>query len=248
MAEGLLTDTVDNSSQTSGETTDIFASVPREVRFSADGNDKLARFAEGGNTALATSYLELEKMDSGKIKMPTNESSSEELSAFYQKLPGNMKAPDSIEGYGQLEGDNIPEGDKAYFNAMANAALESGMSVDRFQNIVKANNDYVDAKITADTVLTEETLQREWLGDYDKNIEIVERIFRETDGGDEAKKWFNASGGGRNAETIKWLLEIGKSTLDDTYVKGEQVKEEVDDESEEGIKAKAYFAKHNIAV
>lgn len=222
--DGLLT--ADNP-PAGGESTDIFASVPKEVRFSADGNDKLARFTDAGS--LAQSYLEMEKMSSGKVKMPTDESSTEDVSAFYQKLPSKFRAPDTVEGYGQLEGENVSDGDKAYYGAIANAAHAKGIPTEALQGVIQAHNDFQEAKITADTNLTEETLQKEWVGDYKGNIEIIERVFREAEGGADFKAWFNSVGGGRNVTALKWVLEQGKATLDDTLVKGEKVQEKVDD-------------------
>ncbi len=256
-SEGLLS--AENSSQASGENTDIFASVPREARFSADGNDKLARFSDA--TSLANSYLEMEKMASGKIKMPTDASTPEEVSAFYQKLPGNMRAPETVEGYGQLEGENVPEGDKAYFGVIANAAHAKGVPTEALQGIIQAHNDFQEAKITADTNTTEETLQKEWVGDYKGNIEIIERVFRETEGGADFKAWFNSVGGGRNTEALKWVLEQGKTTLDDTFVKGEKTEEKTDDytpkypkspemyrngDDEDSVQGRAWHAKNGF--
>ena len=262
MTEGLLEST-DNSSQTGGEeTTDIFASVPREVRFSADGNDKLARFKDKTIVDVATSFLEVEKMSSGQAKLPTDESSAEDVSAFYQKLPSKFRAPDTVEGYGQLEGENITDSDKAYFGAIANAAHAKGIPAESLQGMIQAHNDYQDAKITADTNATEEALQKEWVGDYKGNIEIIERVFREMPeeiDGKEFKAWFNSVGGGRSAVAMKAILAIGKTTLDDKFVKGERVQEKVDDytpkyinspeqyrndPTEEGAKARTWFEKN----
>lgn len=254
--EGLLT--ADNS-PASGEATDVFASVPRDVRFSADGNDKLARFNGKTIADVATSFLEVEKMSSGKAKLLTDESSTEDVSAFYQKLPAKFRAPDTVEGYGQLEGDNVSDGDKAYFGAIANAAHAKGIPTESLQGIIQAHNDFQDAKITADTNTTEETLQKEWVGDYKGNIEIIERVFREGADGNEFKAWFNSVGGGRSVVAMKAMLEIGKSTLDDKFEKGEPVPEEKDDyapkytnspeqyrndPTDEGIKARAWFEKN----
>jgi hypothetical protein len=128
---------------------------------------------------------------------------------------------------------------------------------------VAAHNEYQEAKANSETNATEELLQGEWAGDYAKNIEIVERVFRETEGGTDFKAWFNSVGGGRNAQALKWVLEQGKTTMDDTFIKGDKVTPSGDeyvptyanspsmyknDESEEGVKARAYFASKGIDV
>jgi len=260
--DGLLTGADDSASIAEGSA-DIFASVPREVRFSNDGNDKLARFKDN-NTLLATSYLEQEKMNSGRVNMLTDESTDEDVSAFYQKLPEKYRAPDTAEGYGQLEGENVPESDKAYFSVMTNAALANNMPPDAFNGLMKAHTEYMNAKITSDTNMTEEALQKEWVGDYDKNIEIVERVFREAPEGVDGtafKSWFNSVGGGRNEVAMKAMLAIGKSTLDDNYVEGDRVPEKLDDykpqytsspemyrngDDEESVKGRAWHTKQGF--
>ncbi len=256
--DGLLT--ADNPASTGEAVTDIFASVPREVRFSADGNDKLARF-KNDPVLLGTSYLEVQKMTSGQAKLPSDEFYAEDISTFYQKMPAKFRAQDTVEGYGQLEGE-VSDSDKAYFGAIANAAHAKGIPTEALQGVIQAHNDYQEAKITADTNTTEETLQKEWVGDYKGNIEMIERVFREMPegvDGNEFKAWFNSVGGGRSVVAMKALLSIGKTTLDDKFEKGERVEEKVDDykpkysnspeqyrndETEEGTKARAWFTKN----
>ncbi len=196
--------------------------------------------------------------------MPTDESTPEDISAFYQKLPAKFRAPDTVEGYGQLEGEGVTDGDKAYYGAIANAAHAKGIPTEALQGVIQAHNDFREAKITSDTNMTEETLQKEWIGDYKGNIEIIERVFREMPegvDGKEFKEWFNSVGGGRSVVAMKAMLGIGKTTLDDNFVKGERVPEKVDDyvpkypkspemyrngDDEDSIKGRAWHTKNGF--
>lgn len=253
MAEGLLTE--DNPAA-AGET-DIWADVPKETRFSAEGNDKLARFTDPAS--LANSYLEMEKMASGRVKMPTDESQADEINAFYQKLPAQLRAPTNAEGYALPEVGEGQEVDTEFFGAMKTAAFAGNVPASSFGGIVKAYTEFTEARINADVNATEETLQKDWAGDYKANIETVERVFRELPGeagGDEFKKWFVNAGGGRNVTAMKALLEIGKTTLNDTLEKGDPPKGPDPDftpkypnsaeqynngDDEESVKSRAWF-------
>jgi hypothetical protein len=253
--DGLLT--ADNP--VADSTADWRDGVSRETRFSADGNDKLARFTDA--TSMANSYLEMEKMNSGRVNVPTADSTPEEVSAFYQKLPESYRAPETAEGYGALDGAS--ETEKEYYGAMASSALKGNMPAGQFQGLVAAHNEFQEARANAETNATEEALQSEWAGDYAKNIEIVERVFRDTEGGTEFKEWFNSVGGGRNEKALKWLLDQGKATMDDTFVKGDPVPPAPsdyvpkyvnspsmykNDDTEDGVKARAYFASKGIEI
>ena len=108
---------------------------------------------------------------------------------------------------------------------------------------------------------TVEQLQKDWVGDYDKNLEVSKRTLRELVPDDlkeplvELMKEKNLD---NNIVWIKALQSIGAKMLDDTYVKGDPPKGDkgdVDyipkyinspeqyknDETEEGAKARAWF-------
>jgi hypothetical protein len=273
MPEGLLTETaVDNSSQAAtqtGESTDIFASVAREARFSNDGNDKLARFKDDPGL-LASSYLEQEKMNSGRIKIPGQDAGDEEKSAFYQKLG----RPDSVQGYNLPQLAEGQEYDKELIATMQGIAFESGVSDSQFSGLVakfvEAQGASQEAQLAeqnreAETTISE--LQTEWGQDYDKNIEVSRRALKELipDGMDENAMvaLIESKNLDNNKDFVKFLQNIGAKILDDTYVKGERVQEKTDDyipkyvnspsmyrndETEDGQKARAYFQAKGITI
>ncbi len=263
--EGLLT--ADNP-PAGGEVTDIFASVARDARFSNDGNDKLARFKDDP-ALLATSYLEQEKMNSGRVKMPTDASTPDEKSAFYQK----MGRPDNAEGYTLPQLADGQAFDDAFLGSMRTVAHESGVSDKQFGGLMEKYMAYQeqveDAKIAASNAEAETTtqeLQKEWVGDYDKNLEISKRALRELVPEaikDDFVKLLTDKDLVNNLVFIKGLYSIGAKMLDDTLEKGTPLKKEEgdyvpkyvnsptmykNDESEEGMKARAYFAKRDIEV
>jgi hypothetical protein len=233
MPEGLLTETpVENSSQESGE--DVFASIPRELRFSGDGNDKLAKFG-GDNVAMATSYLELQNLDSGKVKMPTDASTPEERSAFYQKAG----RPDNVEGYTLPQLAEGQEYDKDLVSAMQAVAFDSGVSNKQFEGLVtkfvESQGLAAEAQLVAQNAEAEATvkdLQSEWGGEYEKNLEVSKRALRELvpdNMKDDLINLITEKNLDNNKLFVKFLQSVGSKTLDDTFVKGEKVQEKVDD-------------------
>jgi len=243
-------------------------SVTRETRFSADGHDKLERFTDP--TSLANSYLEMEKMNSGRVKIPGTESTPEEKGAFYQKLG----RPDNAEGYNLPA---LPEGqtyDEALINNMRGVAFESGVSDAQFSGLVskfvQAQGEVAEAQLAANNAESEATvseLQTEWQGDYDKNLEVSKRALRELVADDMREPLINLiteKNLDNNKLFVKFLHSVGSKTLDDTFVKGDPAQPKVEegyvpkyvnspsmyknDESEDGVKAKAYFASKGIEV
>ena len=226
---GLLT--ADNPTT---DTADIFASVPKEVRFGADGTDKLAKFT-GDAGSLGKSYLELQSMESGRVKMPTDTSTPEEKSAFYQKLG----RPDNVEGYNLPALAEGQEYDTELINTMRGIAFESGVSDSQFSGLVSK---FVEAQATAEASrlaasnaeaeATIKDLQTEWGGEYDKNLEVSKRALRELvpdDMKDELVSLITEKNLDNNKLFVKFLQSIGSKTLDDTFVKGERVEGEKDD-------------------
>jgi len=235
-------------------------SVAKEVRFSADGNDKLARFENPGS--LAMSYLEMEKMASGKVKLPTDASAPEDVSAFYQKLG----RPDSAEGYTLPQ---LAEGqvfDEAFLGEMRTVAHEAGVTDKQFGGLlakyIGIQAQTQEAQLAADNAEAETTtqaLQKEWVGDYDKNLEISKRALRELvpdEMKDQLVGLMTEKNLDNNVLFIKFLHSVGAKTLDDSYVKGDKIPEKKDDyqpkyinspeqyrndETEEGAKARTWF-------
>ena len=208
------------------------------------------------------SYRNLEKMDSGKIKMPTTDSPEAEVSAFYKQLG----RPDTADGYKVPVVGEGQEVNKEFFGGMAVAAHEAGMSSDGFDKLVSRYIDYENQVKEAEVVEfnryreeADRKLHEDYGADYDKNIELSKRAYTEY-ASDELKELLGTDkwkGMLNEPAFIGMMVEIGKKNMDDTFVKGDgQVEKPKDDyapsspnsptmyetmDGEEGAKARAYF-------
>jgi len=229
--------------------------------FSADNAEFVTTKGWDSADSAIASYRELEKSMGGRIKLPTDESTPEEKSAFYQKLG----RPESIEGYTRPE---LPEGetfDEDFLGQMAAVAHAEGVSDQQFNKFIEKyigiQATQAEAKAEAETresQATVEELQREWAGNYEKNLEISKRAIRELVP-EDMKESFTEVMTNKNLDNnltfIKAMHAIGSQLLEDTLVKGEQPKPTGDyvpaninspemyrfGEGEESQKARAYF-------
>ena len=210
------------------------------------------------------SYTELESAMGSRVKVPTDESTPEEKSAFYTKCG----RPDTPDGYAM---PTLPEDksfDESLVGGMKTMAFEEGWTgkqwtkaVERYLAIEKQGAESRDAEAARLEQETDRTLHEQWGAEYDKNIEVSRRAFRELVPGELGEQFaalIEDSGFGNNLVFIQAFREIGAKMLDDTLVKSEgQVKAETGDgytpshpnspdmyknaEDEEGKKARAWF-------
>ena len=216
-------------------------------------------WAESGK--FLDSYKSLEKEMSGRVKMPTDESTPEERSAFYQKLGAKASADE----YTRPELSEGQEYDEAFLGEMAAVAAAEGVSDKAFSKFIEKYTtiqaSQAEAKIEAEARESEATvqeLQREWAGDYEKNLEVSKRAIRELvpeDMKEDFAKVLTSKNLDNNLMFIKTMHAIGKQLLDDTLVKGEAPKSKEGyvpaninspemyrwGEGEESAKARAYF-------
>ena len=212
--------------------------------------------------SLAKGYAELDKSASGKTKIPTDDSTPEEVSAFYRKTG----RPDTAEGYTLPTLAEGQEMDKNIFAGWAAVAHESGMSDAQFSGLAKK---YVELEAQQREVEVVEfnryreeadrKLHEDYGADYDKNIELSKRAYTEY-ANDDLKALLDTDKfvGLRNEPSfIDMMVQMGKKNMDDTFVRGDgQVDVKKDNyvpaspnsptmyetmESEDGIKARAYF-------
>lgn len=213
---------------------------------------------KGGDDALQ-SYNELETALGSRVKLPTPESSAEEISTFYKRL-GCPENPDAYE----LEKPELPEGmtyDEAFEKAIRSIAYDEGLTKNQMHALHKAFNEYQVNKhnnFTAEMQRTREEgerlLKEGWGADYGKNLETAKRACQEL-GGDDFVTLLVESGLGNNPVMVKTFFGIGKKILSDTLIKGQGVKGEegykpqypnspeqyATGDDEESKKARAYF-------
>lgn len=180
---------------------------------------------KGAGDALK-SYGELEGMMSGRAKIPTEESSAEEISAFYDKIRG----VENPEGY-DMPRPEMPEGmtyDENFEKVIRGIAYDAGISKAQLKTLTEAYNKYqieqfgiVTAELTKTYDEGKQALQSEWKEQYDANIEVAKRACREL-GGDEFVALLNENKLGNNPVFIKTFHNIGLKILNDTLIKGTQ--------------------------
>jgi len=229
--------------------------------FSADNAEFVTTKGWDSADSAISSYRELEKSMGGRVKMPTDESTSEERSAFYQKLG----RPESIEGYTRPELAEGQEYDEEFLGEMAAVAHAEGVSDKQFSKFIEKyigiQASQAEAKLEAENreaSATVEELQREWAGDYEKNLEVSKRAIRELvpeDMKDSFAGVLAEKNLDNNLTFIKAMHAIGAQMLDDTLVKGDPPKAKEGyvpaninspemyrfGEDEESTQARAYF-------
>ena len=184
--------------------------------YSEDYKDVVAQKGWKEPSDVLKSYTELEKMSSGRVKMPTPESSAEEIRAFYQRTG----CPENPDGY------EIPavEGAEAFRNEgvekeLAGVAHEMGVSKQAFEAIVGKYYEH----LVMDTVKTREaseTALKEEFGDkYDESLAVAQRFAESTS--DEFRELMETTGLGNNPIIVKEFMSLGKKTLSDTLIRGE---------------------------
>ena len=177
-------------------------------------NDTLNKFEDVGS--LGKSYLELQKMVGSRIKVPTDESSEDEVNDFYSKVG----RPDSPDKYAI----NLPEGvdyDKELIGKFYEVAYENGLSNKQAQSAIEFYNRINDdmsinqeSQMQQSRVDSEAVLKKEWgLGDYNKNLALSKKAFKRFADND-LKEFVDKTGMSNNVAMIKFLYKIGSAFSD----------------------------------
>ena len=197
------------------------------------------------------SYKELEKGMGGRLKMPTPESSAEEIRAFYQKT-GCPENPDGYE-------ITAPEGSELFRNegvenSLKQIAYDQGVSKQAFESIVKGYYDQLNADAQANREQGEAALKQELGGKYEEEMTIARRFCEECS--DEFRELLDSTGLGNSPIFAREFIRLGKKITSDTLIQGEGSGDKVEGytpqykdspemystaEGEEGEKARAYF-------
>ena len=171
-------------------------------------------------------YNELNKSASGKVKVPTDESSAEEISAFYAKIRG----VDNAEGY-DMPKPELPEGmnyDENFEKVIRGIAFEAGISKAQMKKLSEAYNAYqieqfgtFEAELAQTHEEGRQVLQKEWKEDYEVNSEVAKRACTELCD-DDFKALLKETKLGNHPVFMRNFFNIGKKILDDTLIKGTQ--------------------------
>jgi len=198
---------------------DLLTETPTETPpapwYSDDYKDVVTQRGWKEPNDVLKSYINLDSEFGKRVKIPTEESSDEERSAFYAKIG----RPDNPDGY---EIKDIPEGvlrNEEMEAAMRQAAYDTGVPKVAFETIVKKYYDGLAAQVNQSRIEGENALKSEWKDKYDANLEIAKRFASE--GGEEFFNFLATSGIGNNPVVIKAFFNYGTKILSDSLIKGE---------------------------
>ena len=177
-------------------------------------NDTLGKFEDVGS--LGKSYLELQKMVGSRIKIPTDESSDDEVNDFYSKVG----RPDSPDKYVV----NLPEGtdydneligqfyEVAYKNGLSNKQAQSAIE---FYNHINADMSINhESQMQQSRVDSEASLKKEWvIGDYNKKLALSKKAFKRF-ADEDLKEFVDKTGMSNNVAMIRFLYKIGNAFSD----------------------------------
>lgn len=237
----LLTETSTETSQT--ETTSQW--------YSDEYKDVVSRTGWKDPNDAIKGYRELEKNFSSRVKLPSPESSAEEIRAFYQKTG----CPENPEGYEVpvVEGtEHLRDEDTE--NALKQVAYENGVNKQAFEAIVKGYYEKLASDMQATRQAGEKELREKHGDKYDEVVNVANRFFDSCS--EEFCQLVKDSGLANNSVFIEEFFNKGKQTMSDTLVKGETEGKKEDGyvptypdspemyasgEDEESQKARAYF-------
>ena len=234
------------------------ADKPAEITswHSEENNEVVERAGWKGPDDVIQSWRNIEKMSSGMTKMPTPESSAEEISAFYAK----MGRPENPDGYEITDvPENIPR-DEMMESLMRKVAFDRGIPKASFEAQIKSYYDALSQGMAQAQANGIATLEKDWGAAYKANTLIVQRacdeLIPDTELHEAFAKLINDTGLQDNPIFGKVFLGIGTRMLDDTLVKGDGTPEPKSDyvpkfanspeqyatgEDKESEQARAYF-------
>ena len=199
-------------------------------------------------------YSELLKSSSQKIKIPGEDATDEQRSAFYAKIRG-VEKPDE---YAVEAPEDVPV-DEGLINKLRQWAFETGVPKAAFETVIKNYFDELSTQRAQSRVEGENTLKAEWKNDYGKNLEVAKRFAKEAGG--EFLQFLDDTGLGNHPVMVKAMHQFGLKTLSDSLIKGEPVDKSEDsyrpsypnspeqyqnDTSEEGQRARAWFKANGL--
>ena len=174
------------------------------------GNDTLSKFKDV--SSLGNSYVELQKLVGSRVKVPTDDSTEEDVNSFYNQI-GRPESPDkySID----LPSDSYPQ---EVIQSFLKEAHASGLTNKQAQSAINFYNTIeTDGQINSDAAMqqakvdAESALKKEWgPSEYAKELAVSRRAFNRF-ADDDLKAFVNDTGVTNNVAMIKFLNRIGKA-------------------------------------
>lgn len=213
-----LVDNVDNAA--------VAAGAPETKWYTEDQAELVTQQGWKQPSDAVRDYNELNKSASGKVRVPTAESSAEEISAFYAKIRGVDKAEDY-----EMPKPELPEGmtyDDNFEKVIRGIAFEAGISKAQLKTLSEAYNKYqieqygaFEAELTQTYETGRQALQKEWKENYEVNSEVAKRACAELCD-DEFRALLLETKLGNNPVFMKNFYNIGTKLLNDTLIRGTQ--------------------------
>ena len=157
----------------------------------------------------------------GAIFKPDDKATPEQREAFYRSLG----KPDKATEYEFPKADGA-EHDPEMVKWAQEAFHAANLNKEQAQAIGKAWDGFIDGMVTADKEAkekaitdTEAKLKTEWMGDYDKNVELSKRAFKKF-ADQELIAFLEETGMGNAPLLTKVFANIGKAMGDDTSPQG----------------------------
>lgn len=169
---------------------------------------------KSGDDALK-SYTELEKSMGSRVKMPTPESSADEIRAFYQKAG----CPENPEGYEV----KVPEGairDEDTEKWARQQLYEDGASKQLGEKLISGFYEQQVAALQRSKEQGEAQLRQELGAKYDTEITVAQRFCGNCS--DEFRDLLQKTGLGNNPIFVKEFINLGKKTMADSIIKGDK--------------------------
>ena len=173
-------------------------------------NDTLSKFKDVGS--LGNSYVELQKLVGSRVKVPTGDSTEEDINSFYNQIG----RPESPEKYSiDLPSDSYPQ---EVIQSFLKEAHASGLTNKQAQAAINFYNTIeTDGQINSDAAMqqakvdAESALKKEWgPTEYAKELAVSRRAFNRF-ADDDLKAFVNETGVTNNVAMIKFLNRIGKA-------------------------------------
>lgn len=196
---------------------DWYSSMPQELR----ENATMQRFKDGGVEHLAKSFLSAQSTNIGtdKISVPGDNATTEELTAFYEKLG----CPADVKDYNFERGENIPE--EYYSKDMeewfGGAAKEEGLSTKQATGILSKFNEYSLKQMTEQREAAQlgqdkakKDLATEWGSKFESNINMAKRVIDQI-GGSPLREFLDQSQFGDAPLIIRAFSEVGRMIAED---------------------------------
>lgn len=174
------------------------------------GNDTLSKFKDVGS--LGNSYVELQKLVGSRVKVPTDDSTEEDVNSFYNQIG----RPESPENYSiDLPSDSYPQDviqsflKEAHASGLTNKQAQAAIN---FYNTIETDGQInSDAAMQQAKVDAESALKKEWgPTEYAKELAVSRRAFNRF-ADDDLKAFVNETGVTNNVAMIKFLNRIGKA-------------------------------------